>query len=117
MTWSLVTFIFFVCVHSVSCSSEIKLEGYFPSVVFEHSGHDKTQYCETEECQQKKVKLECLFKRPDLMLDYQKHGGNQIIFIESSGRDFLDARQACAVESAARSKGEFSYWSTPVQPI
>jgi len=50
-----------------------------------------------------KIDLESLLTRPDLMLPYQNNNGQQVLFIESSGRDYLDGRQACAVESAARS--------------
>ena len=56
--------------------------------------------CEKHE---EKIELESLLTRPDLMLPYQKNNGQQVIFIESSGRSHLDSRQACAVESAARS--------------
>ena len=57
-----------------------------------------------------KVKLYFLLTRPDLMLKYQENKGKQIVFIETSGRDYLDTREACAIESGARSnlKGMFN---------
>ena len=49
------------------------------------------------------VQLEELLTNPELMLKFQANQGKQVIFIETSGASFLDKRQACAVESAARS--------------
>ena len=77
MIWSFLAFVFFA---QVNCLSE----------------------CPNTE----KVKLEQLLTQPDLMLKYQENHGQQILFIETSGRDHLSTRQACAVESAARSRGK-----------
>lgn len=50
-----------------------------------------------------KVKLKALFSDQDLLSTYQASGGNHILFLETSGRDFLDNRQNCAIESASKS--------------
>ena len=36
-----------------------------------------------------KIDLDSLLTRPDLMLPYQNNNGQQVLFIESSGRDYL----------------------------
>ena len=36
-----------------------------------------------------KTDLDSLLTRPDLMLPYQNNNGQQVLFIESSGRDYL----------------------------
>ena len=36
-----------------------------------------------------KIVLDSLLTRPDLMLPYQNNNGQQVLFIESSGRDYL----------------------------
>ena len=50
------------------------------------------------------VKLAQLLLHPELMQVYQTDPKHNIIFIESSGRNYLEARQACAIESAARTQ-------------
>ena len=37
------------------------------------------------------------------MQKYRQNDGRQIIYIETSGRGYLDTREACAIESGARS--------------
>ena len=50
------------------------------------------------------VKLAQLLVHPKLMQVYQADPKHNVIFIESSGRNYLEARQACAIESAARTQ-------------
>lgn len=51
------------------------------------------------------MSLSELVSDPELMSKYQNNAGNNIVYIETSGRDHLQPRQACAVESGARSGG------------
>ena len=42
-----------------------------------------------ENVQEDIIELDLLLTRQDLMLPYQENNGQQVIFIESSGRDYL----------------------------
>ena len=48
------------------------------------------------------VPLEIFFNQPDLLLRYQQRGYENVVFIETSGRDHLLISQTCAIESAGR---------------